>query len=58
MTRAQFITEHRQHATVLVYRHPDMFRVTATSRHKIEGNTMIIGRRVIDLTGWTVAVKQ
>ena len=57
MTRAQFITEHRQRVTVMVYRHPDMFRVTSTSRHEIEGNTMIIGRRVIDLTGWTVAVR-
>ena len=57
MTRAQFITDNRQHTTVLVYRHPDMFRVTSTSKHIIKGNTMIIGRRVIDLTGWTVAVK-
>lgn len=57
MTRADFITENRQHSTVLVYKFPDMFRVTSSSRHVIKGNTMIIGRRVIDLTGWTVAVK-
>jgi hypothetical protein len=57
MTRSEFITYHRQTGTVLVYKHPDMFRVTATSKHVIGDNTMTIGKRVIDLTGWTVAVK-
>lgn len=57
MTRADFITTNRQHSTVLVYKFPDMFRVTAASKHAIKGNTMIIGRRVINLDGWTVAVK-
>jgi hypothetical protein len=57
MTRSEFIAHHRATKTVLVYKFPDMFRVTASSKHIIGENTITIEKLTYSLDGFTVAVK-
>ena len=58
MTRAEFITKHRQNSTVLVYAFGrPSFRITAKSKHTVFGNTLSTGRVQYSLDGYTVAVR-
>jgi hypothetical protein len=57
MTRTDFINTHRATRTVLVYKFPDTFRVTAKSKHVIAGEVLTIGKRAYPLDGYTVALK-
>lgn len=57
MTRTEFINTHRATRTVLVYKFPDMFRVTAKSKHVVADNTITIGKLSHCLDGYTVALK-
>jgi len=57
MTRTEFINTHRATHTVLVYKFPDMFRVTAKSKHVIANEVLTIGKMSYPLDGYTVALK-
>jgi len=57
MTRTEFINTHRQTRTVLVYKFPDMFRVTAKSPHRIVNNELTFKGKTVNLSGYTVALK-
>jgi hypothetical protein len=58
MTRAEFITKHRQTSTVLVYSFGrPSFRITANSKHIIADNCVVFGRNRVSLDGYTVAIK-
>jgi hypothetical protein len=58
MTRAKFINTHRATSTVLVYSFGrPSFKITATSKHKIEGNMIVHNGKHTSLDGYTVAVK-
>ena len=57
MTRAEFINTHRTIETVLVYSFGrQSFKITANSKHTIDGNMIIHNGKRTSLDGYTVAV--
>ena len=58
MTRAEFITKHRQKNTVLVYwfGRPS-FRITAKSKHVIVDDYVLYNGKLTPLDGYTVALR-
>ena len=58
MTRAEFINTHRATATVLAYSFGrPSFKITANSKHAIEGNMIVHNGKRVSLEGYTVAVR-
>jgi hypothetical protein len=58
MTRAEFISTHRQTRTVLVYAFGrPSFRITAKSKHIIEDNCVVYNGSITPLDGYTVAMR-
>lgn len=59
MTRAEFITTHRQNITVLVYSFGrPSFRITAKSKHVIVEDCVLYNGASTPLDGYTVALRQ
>jgi hypothetical protein len=57
MTRAEFINTHRNNHTVLAYSFGrPSFKITANSKHTIEGNMIVHNGKRTALDGYTVAV--
>ena len=57
MTRTEFINTHRTTATVLAYSFGrPSFKITANSKHTIEGNMVVYNGKRTSLDGYTVAV--
>ena len=57
MTRAEFITTRRATHTVLAYSFGrPSFKITATSKHIIEGNVIVHNGKRTPLDGYTAAV--
>jgi hypothetical protein len=57
MTRAEFITTNRANHTVLVYSFGrPSFKITANSKHIIDGNMIVHNGKCTSLNGYTVAV--
>jgi hypothetical protein len=58
MTRAEFITKHRQTSTVLVYAFGrPSFRITAKSKHVIVDDCVAYNGASTPLDGYTVALR-
>jgi hypothetical protein len=58
MTRAEFITKHRQTSTVLVYAFGrPSFRITAKSNHVVSDNCVVYNGASTPLDGYTVALR-